>query len=140
MAILVESVGGLNLDAQAIRGLCGAMRRSDDLILEIPPDAESDWLAEKLRELSREGRFEQVLIEVAGTTNAARFPGVEPHRIICLVDALDFYHETVAPAWPDAFLDFRSAQIAAADLIVLNKCDLVGEPERTACVERLRPD
>ena len=36
LAVLVENPGPLNLDAKAIRGLCGAMRRAQDTVLEIP--------------------------------------------------------------------------------------------------------
>jgi len=36
LAVLVENPGALNLDAQAIQGLCGAMRRLNDAVLEIP--------------------------------------------------------------------------------------------------------
>jgi G3E family GTPase len=162
LAVLVETSGALNLDAKAIRGLCGAMRRSQDMVLEIPgleEAAQIDWLAETLRELAASGRFEQVLIEIAGTTNASRLgrhfgsltgePGklsawADLRQIVGVVDALDFYRGTVLPARrgpamsTDALVELQQAQIEGASLLVLNKCDLVDEAERSACAEHLR--
>jgi G3E family GTPase len=155
VAVLVEKADALSLDAKAVRGLFGAMRRQHDRVLEIPPGEERvqiEWLASTLRELARDGRFERVLIEAAGTSSAgwiARhfglLPGqsdalaewVELGQVICIVDALDFYRSAVAPARPDALRDFQRAQIGSATLLVLNKCDLVGEAERNACMNLL---
>ena len=157
LAVLVENPGPLNLDAKALRGLCGAMRRQQDVVLELPNGGEAaqlDWLARTLRELAAAGRFEQVLVETAGTTNAARlawhFSGdvlsklAEVREIICVVDALDFHRgvaggsrlrqETTSGA---GLAEFQRAQIADASLIVLNKCDLVGEAERHECLNIL---
>ena len=75
LAVLVENPGTLNLDAKAVRGLCGAMRRQYDTVLEIPGGDEATqagWIAARLREFSEAGRYERVLVEVAGTSNAAR--------------------------------------------------------------------
>ena len=157
LAVLVENAGPLNLDARSLRGLCGAMRRPHDAVLEIPDLGEAaqiEWLTETLRRLAAEGRFERVLVETAGTTNAARlaryFSGegglsawAELRQSVCVVDALDFYRGTVVPARrgaerADALIDFQRAQIEDAGLLVLNKCDLAGDVERAACVELLR--
>lgn len=159
LAVLVENPGALNLDAKAIRGLCGAMRRLYDTVIEIPPGDETaqiEWIAGQLRELSGTGRFERILIEVGGTSNAARLgrhfgllPGqsdrfaswAELQHIVCVVDALDFYRSTVGPVKtgsPEMLPDFQQAQIEGASLLVLNKCDLVSETERTACTRSLR--
>src|SRR5580698_10529948 len=70
LAVLVENPGALNLDAKAMRGLCGAMRRLQDTVLEIPNgtgEEQFGWIGNALREISQSGRFERVLIEVAGT-------------------------------------------------------------------------
>src|SRR5580658_7115643 len=108
LAVLVENPGALNLDAKALRGLCGAMRRLNDTVLEIPNGddaAQIEWISSRLREFSLAGRYERVLIEVGGTTNATRLarhfgllPGqpetfsswAELHQIVCVVDALDY--------------------------------------------------
>src|SRR5580692_12016957 len=66
LAVLVENADTLNLDASAMRGLCGAMRRQHDRVLEFPPGDEKtqiEWLAATLRGLAQDGRFERVLIE-----------------------------------------------------------------------------
>jgi G3E family GTPase len=135
------------------------MGRRHDRVLEIPAGDEKtqlEWLAAALRELAREGRFERVLIETAGTTSAgwiARRFGILPgqsdalaewaelKQIIVVVDALDFYRGAVLPAKngapENALLDFQRAQIESATLLVLNKCDLLGQPERNACLNLL---
>jgi G3E family GTPase len=158
LAVLVENHAPLNLDAKAVRGLCGAMGRKYDKVLEIPPGDETaqiEWIANQLRECSAEGRFERVLIEMGGMSGTAwlgRHFGLAPghsekfapwavlHQIVCVVDALDFYRTWVAPARNDStdgLLDLQRAQIEGASLLVLNKCDLVSDAEREACVRLL---
>ena len=159
LAVLVENPDALNLDAKALRGLCGAMRRLNDTVLEIPGGDEAaqiEWIAARLREFSLAGRYERVLIEVGGTANAARLgrhfgllpgqpetfsPWAELHQIVCVIDALDFHRAIVMPSRsgsPDVLLDFQHAQIEGASLFVLNKCDLVEDSEREACADLLR--
>jgi G3E family GTPase len=153
LAVLVESPGEPNVDARALRGLCGAMRRGHDEVLEIPrleESAQLDWLAETFREFSQSGRFERVLIETSGTMNAARLgpafaPGgrlaawAELHQIVCLVDALDFYRSIAGPMPQNTtpVLDLQRAQVEGASLLVLNKCDLVEQAARDACLKKL---
>jgi G3E family GTPase len=158
LAVLVENPGPLNLDAKAIRGLCGAMRRANDTVLEIPNDGDEDqlaWIAARLKEFSLAGRHERVLIEVAGTTNPARlaehflpqrdglfakFARLE--QVICLVDALDYFRGITGPVAAQAWLPFQNEQIASASLVVLNKCDLLDEKSRDRCLDalhKLRP-
>lgn len=156
LVILVENPGALNLDAKALRGLCGAMRRQQDTVLEIPNGGETEqaeWIAARLREFSLAGRHERVLIEMAGTTNPALLakhfgllpgqpetfaPWAELYQNVCVVDALDFYRASKGPA-SEVFLgDFQNEQIAGASLIVLNKCDLVEDAERQSCTRLLR--
>jgi G3E family GTPase len=155
LAVLVENPGVLNLDAKALGGLCGVMRRSSDLVLEIPPGGEAaqvEWIAARLREFSLAARFEHLLIEVGGTAEAAWLarhfgllpggpetfaPWAELRQSLCVVDALDLYRAARASP-PDALWDLQSAQIAGATRLVLNKCDLVGDAERSACSLLLR--
>ena len=145
LAVLVENPSPLNLDAKALRGLCGAMRRLQDAVLEIPSAGAEDqlaWLARALREIAQAGRFERVLIEVAGTSNPAWLaesflPGgalsewAELEQIICVVDALDYHRASLGAAKNDWSWQFLNAQIAGATLVVINKCDLVRELERS---------
>jgi G3E family GTPase len=155
VAVLVENPGPVNLDARALRGLCGAMRRQQDVVLEIPAleeEEQASWLAGTLRELAERDCFERVLIETAATTNAARLASrftsghglgawAEVRQIVGVVDALDFYRTMVAPApgrpTMPGLADLQRAQIEGATLVVLNKCDLVSGAEREACLRRL---
>jgi G3E family GTPase len=154
LAMLVENPGPLNLDAKAIRGLCGAMRRTNDAVFEIPEGEESaqiQSIANCLRDLSLAGKYERVLIEVAGTANASRLarhfgtlpgqpdtfsPWAKLHQTICVVDALDYFR-----SFRDADTarrDFLNEQIAGATLVILNKCDLLDENELKLCADHLR--
>jgi len=156
LAVLVENPGPLNLDAKAIRGLCGAMRRTDDAVFEISNGEETaqvEAIAACLRDLALAGKYERVLIEVAGTANASRLaqnfgivPGqpdsfsqwAELHQVICVVDALDYFRSAKDP---DAALrDFLDEQIAGASLVVLNKCDLLEEGDLRQCSDQLRAE
>jgi len=150
LAVLVENPGPLNLDAKAMRGLCGAMRRLQDTVLEIPnagAEEQLAWLARALKEIAQSGRFERVLIEVAGTTNPAwlaeRFlPGGvlaewgDVQQMICVVDALDYARGEAGPS--DTWRGLLDEQIASATLVVLNKCDLLEEAQLDACLKNLR--
>jgi G3E family GTPase len=156
LAVLVENPGVLNLDAKAIRGLCGAMRRSNDTVLEIPDGdeaAQTEWIAAQLRDLSATARHERVLIEVGGMTNPLRLarhfgliPGqpntfsawAELQQIICVVDVLDFSLSRTKPASVPSFWEFQNEQIAGATQVILNKCDLIDDKERDLCTETLR--
>ncbi len=149
LAVLVENPGPLNLDAKALRGLCGAMRRSNDTVLEIPDGDEAaqiEWIAARLNEFSLAGRYERVLIELAGTTNPARFlnhaaafsPGAELQQIVCVVDALDFFLEGKASGSVSALWDFQNEQIAGASLVIVNKCDLLEDKQRDLCLAKLQ--
>ena len=159
LALFVESGARPNLDARALRGLCGAMRRKLDFVAEIPAgdeEAQLAWTARQLQECAALGRFERVLIETGGLTNATRWArhfGVLPgqartlaahgelQQVVCVVDALDFDRDIVQPARsrpPDFLLDFEYAQIEGATRLVLNKCDLMEDAEREACTRLLR--
>jgi len=161
LAVLVENPGALNLDAKALRGLCGVMRRLSDTVLEIPAGPETtqvEWIASQLQDFFRAGRFERVLIEVGGTSNPAwlaRHFGLLPeqpkefaswaelHQIICVVDALEFIRASKVPASKTGLWNFQNEQIERASLIVLNKCDLISEKERETCTKslhQLNPD
>jgi G3E family GTPase len=146
----VENPGPLNLDAKALRGLCGAMRRTNDAVFEIPDGegaAQVLAIANCLRDLAEAGRYERVLIEVAGTANPAWLgeyflaggplnPWGHLEQIICVVDALDFVRSGTRAG--GVFWDFQNEQIAGASLIVLNKCDLLEDKVRTLCLRAVR--
>ena len=150
LAVLVENPGTLNLDAKAMRGLCGAMRRLQDTVLEIPNgngEEQLAWLARALKEISQTGRFERVLIEVAGTVSPAWLAEAflasgalaewaQLEQVICVVDALDYLHGIRGS--DQGWRGFQDEQIAGATLVVLNKCDQLEEPQLAECMKRLR--
>jgi G3E family GTPase len=150
LAVLVENPGPLNLDAKAMRGLCGAMRRLQDTVLEIPnlgTEEQLAWIARALKEITQAARFERVLIETAGTTNPAWlaqwFLAGGPlnawghlEQIITVVDALDYVRS--GDGQLDSWRDFLDEKIASATLVVLNKCDLLEEAQLDACMKSLR--
>jgi G3E family GTPase len=152
LATLVENPGALNLDAKALRGLCGAMRRTQDAVFEIPDGAETaqaQAVANTLRDLALAGRYERALIEIAGTASPAWLAehflagGVANEwghleQIICVVDALDYFRAGRGPASEASLWAFQNEQIAGASLIVLNKCDLLQDDERKLCLGALR--
>ncbi len=151
LAVLVENPGPLNLDAKAMRGLCGAMRRLQDAVAEIPnagAEEQLAWIARALKEITQAGRFERVIIEVAGTTNPAWLAeaflagGVlaewgELQQVIGVVDALDFVQRAQVPG-ERAIHGLIDEQIADATLIVLNKCDLIDDEALAKATEVLR--
>jgi G3E family GTPase len=156
LAVLVENPGALNVDARALRGLCGAMRRMNDTVLEIPEGDEAvqvEWIAARLREFSETGRYERVLIEMAGTSHPgwlARQFGLSPgqpetfsswaelQQIICVVDAPEFLRAGRGPSPGDALWNLQNEQIAGASLVVLNKCDLLEKRDREVCMKMIR--
>jgi G3E family GTPase len=152
LAILVGSPSDLNFDARALCGLCGAMRRQHDTVLEIPAKENIEWIAARLREFAEAGRYERVLIEVSGRSSSAglgRYFGFEPipvqtftpwaelRQIVGVIDALDFYRTTIADPM-EGMEERQQSHIWSANLLVLNKCDLIGDAERKACTQQLR--
>jgi len=149
LAVLVENPGPLNLDAKALRGLCGAMRRTNDAVFEIPNGdeaAQAGAIATTVRELAQAGRYERVLIEVGGTSSPAWLAehfladGVgnewgHLQQIITVVDALQYRRSVGAEKKWSAF---QNEQIAGATLVVLNKCDLLEPNDLKTCSDLLR--
>jgi G3E family GTPase len=150
LAVLVENPGPLNLDAKALSGLCGAMRRTSDTVLEIPDGegaAQVQAIATSLRELAESGRYERVLMEVAGTANPAWLaecflaegllnPWGHLEQIICVVDALDYFRSGAESG--ESWKSFQDEQIESSTLVVLNKCDLLDEQELALCSAKVR--
>jgi G3E family GTPase len=151
-AVLVENPGPLNLDAKAIRGLCGAMRRTNDAVFEIPDGdagAQIEAIAACLRDLALAGTYERVLIEVAGTSNPAWLadafsadgafaPWAELSQIVCVVDALEHWRAAQGPASLKPSWDFENEQAAGSTLVVLNKCDVLDEQQLRECSAELK--
>src|SRR5579871_5243829 len=134
LALLVERTAEPNLDARALRGLCGAMGRRHDVVQEVGDSAE---LLAALRELAARGVHEQVVMEVGALTLASywrRALAAVPElarlaQVVVVGDALGGSPESEA---------FRAVQVSGASLVVLNKCDLVEDAPRREASRRLR--
>jgi G3E family GTPase len=147
LAVLVESTGELNLDARALRGLCGAMRRSFDIVEEFGGTGD---LLEALAEITQGARHERMLVEVSGLTQAAYWvrkvressAAAQVENVVVVIDLLDFHAGFVAAAAlaedGAPVREFQREQIEGATILVLNKCDLVGDAERQNATRQLR--
>jgi G3E family GTPase len=147
LALLVEKTGELDVDARALRGLCGAMGRTNDRVEEF---STKDELQALINDIAFGGRHERILIEVSGLTQAAYWARAmaksDDHAVVVeqnvvVVDLLDFHRLAIEPRPAGAIaglLDFQRAQIESATVLVLNKCDLAGDTEREASTRQLR--
>jgi G3E family GTPase len=147
LALLVEKSGELNFDVRAMRGLCAAMGRTNDLVEEFSSGEE---LRSHVCRVVEGGRHERVLIEASGLTQAAywvkalrggNLDEVTIGQVMVVVDLLDFHHDIGAPSANGAaasLREFQRTQIESATLLVLNKCDLAGDSEREASTRLLR--
>lgn len=94
-----------------------------------------DLIATVMRLMAGPSQPEHVLIEASGVADpkpvsdiGELLPGLQRDAVVVLVDA-----EQIRRRAADARLsDTVERQLAAADIIVLNKCDLVDEPEQAA--------
>lgn len=96
----------------------------------------------------KKGRFDHIVIETTGLANPAPiiqtfyaedqiFNDVKLDGVVTLVDAkhAGFHLDEVKPK---GVVNEAIEQIAYADRIIVNKTDLVGEPEITSLVQRIR--
>ena len=154
IALIVEQTASIPLDVRQLRGLAGALSRPRDQILELPEEGQAAWLRGHLGALIHEQAVERVLMESSSLAPANELilllkeliqepelaDGMTLSPIICVVDAFDFFHSMVlgkTSSLVSLLADLKTAQVESAGLIVLNKCDLISEKERDACVERL---
>ncbi|XP_021906380.1 uncharacterized protein LOC110821015 [Carica papaya] len=97
---------------------------------------------------TRKGKFDHIVIETTGLANPAPiiqtfyaeeeiFSDVKLDGVVTLVDAkhAGFHLDEVKPK---GVVNEAVEQIAYADRIILNKIDLVGEPEIASLVQRIR--
>ncbi len=129
-AVLVNDFGSLNIDAALIEA-DGVLRLENGCVC----CSLSNGLANALHLVSeREPAPEHVLIEASGVSDPQRIACYGhvapflPDGVVVLADA-----ETVREKCQDPFVgDAVQRQLKSADLLVLNKLDLVAEPERDA--------
>ncbi|THD68698.1 MAG: GTP-binding protein [Bradyrhizobium sp.] len=136
LAVLVNEFGSLPIDADLI------VAREDNLISIsggcICCSFGSDLVAALIDIRARGQRIDHLLIETSGVAlpgsivqSIALLPGLAIDGVIVLADA-----ETVEERAGDRYMsDTVRGQLAGADIIVLNKIDLV-PPERVAAISR----
>ena len=133
LAVLVNDFGALNIDAGLIEASAGdtvaltngcvCCQIGDDLSMAL------------IKVLESGGAFDAVVIEASGVSDPWRIaqfgradPGLALDGVIVLVDASAAHAQ-----WRDPLLtDTLERQLKAADLIVVNKVDLVTAAERAA--------
>lgn len=139
-AVVVNDFGAVDVDAALVRNFDGDVLSLANgcVCCGMGPDL-GDTL---LRLVSREPAPEHVLLEASGVSDPWRIaqlvklePALALDAVLVLVDAAAFPGQVA-----DRYLtDTLERQIARADLIVLNKCDLAGPDAAEAAVLRLRP-
>lgn len=139
-AVVVNDFGAVSVDAALVRGLDGGVLSLANgcVCCGMGPDL-GDTL---VRLVSRNPAPEHVLLEASGVSDPWRIaqlvklePALALDAVLVLVDAAAFPGQVA-----DRYLtDTLERQLARADLVVLNKCDLGGPDAAEAAVRRLRP-
>ena len=133
LAVLVNDFGALNIDAELIAANTGeAIALSNGCVCCQIGD---DLTGALIQVLESAERFDAVVIEASGVSDPWRIaqlgradPGLALDGVIVLVDA-----SAARAQWRDPLLtDTVERQLKAADLIVVNKIDLVADGERAA--------
>lgn len=141
-AVLVNDFGNLNIDAALIQAEDGALMRLENGCVCCTI---AGGLATALHAVAQlEPRPDHVIVEASGVSDPARVAWYghvapfTPEGVVVVADA-----ETIRERCRDAFVgDAVTRQLRAADLLVLNKIDLVGPAELegvVAWLERAAP-
>lgn len=141
MAVIVNDVGKINVDAELIR----ANNAEDGGVIELTNGCVcckvGDDLYATLAELGRrEPAPDRIVLEASGvaeTRQVASFldhPRVTIDAIIALVDPNNFAYRSSGPPYGS----LMRAQLAGADLVVATKLDLLAEHEHRATLDDLR--
>lgn len=161
VAVIVNDMSEVNIDAQQVVGGRAALSRSDEKLVEMSNGCICCTLREDLlievSKLAREGRFDYLLIESTGISEplpvAETFTFIDEHgsslsefaqldTLVTVVDAANFMHDFQSQdeladrklgldETDDRDLSLLLAdQIEFANVIILNKIDLVSEDER----------
>ena len=138
LAVLVNDFGALNIDAELIAANSGTtIALSNGCVCCQIGDDLSGALIQVLESAEQ---FDAVVIEASGVSDPWRIaqlgradPGLALDGVIVLVDA-----SVAHTQWRDPLLtDTIERQLKAADLIVINKIDLVADGDRAALREWL---
>lgn len=140
VAVLVNDFGSINIDTQLIVGVEGeTITLSNGCIC---CTIRNDLLEAVTRLLMREERPEYIIIEASGVSDPAQIiltftrsnirNHVEIDSILTVIDAEQF----------DAIMDSKQRQLAhdqlrAADIVILNKMDLICKEEHDAMMQQI---
>jgi G3E family GTPase len=140
VAVLVNDFGAINIDAELVVGVTG-----DVISLAngcICCSLRDDLVEVVLEMMARPERPEYVILEAsgvadpAGITLAFHTPRLRDRirldSVTCVIDAEQVF---AYPNYPE-LMDLQLRQIAFADMVILNKVDLVG-PEQVQRIRRL---
>ena len=173
VAVIVNDMSEVNIDSQLVQRGQGALRRSEEKLVEMTNGCICCTLREDLlvevAALAREGRFDYLLIESTGISEPAPVADTftfaagdgqaladlaQLDTMVTVVDAANFLRDLrigkdlqsagQAATAEDTrtIADLLVDQVEFADVIVLNKADLVSEAELgeiEAFIEHLNP-
>ncbi len=131
LAVLVNDFGAINVDAALIAASAGDMVALTNGC--VCCSIGDDLAAALIRLLDAQPRYDAIVVEASGVSDPWRIaqlaladPALELGGVVVLVDA------ACAPtlAADPRLADTLARQVAAADLVVLNKTDLAGTAER----------
>jgi G3E family GTPase len=132
-AVLVNDFGAVNIDASLV-----AARSGDAIALTngcVCCSIGGDLSGALMRVLDDAARFDAVVVEASGVSDPWRIaqigladPGLSLDGVVVLVDAAAVLEQAADPLLADTL----RRQLQGADLVVLNKTDLVDERRREA--------
>jgi G3E family GTPase len=174
VAVIVNDMSEINIDARLIAQGESKLSRVDEKLVELSNGCICCTLREDLlteiAALSREGRFDQVLVESTGvsepmpvaetfsfeTSDGTRLDDLaQLDTMVTVVDVSTFFREVAAADWLHSrslglsedddrtVADLLVEQVETADVIVLNKVDRASADEIAAveaAVARLNPE
>ena len=173
VAVIVNDMSEVNIDSQLVAGGEAALSRTEEKLVEMTNGCicctlREDLLAE-VAALSREGRFDYLLIESTGISEPAPVADTftfaigedtplsavaELDTMVTVVDAVNFLDDlrigkdlksidqAATEDDPRTVADLLTEQVEFANVIVLNKTDLVDEDSLAvldAYIEQLNP-
>jgi G3E family GTPase len=135
IAALVNDFAALNIDAALIANVTGDTTALDNGCICC---SLSGGVARALCEISeREELVDAVLVEASGVSDPAGIAhvasAVDGVTLDCIVTVVDAVENTGSTGWDDLL----ERQVAPANLVLLNKTDLLSAPEVDAITERL---
>jgi G3E family GTPase len=172
VAVIVNDMSEVNIDAALVASGNAALNRTEEKLVEMSNGCICCTLREDLlrevRDLAKAGRFDYLLIESTGISEplpvAETFSFADENgttlgdlaqldTMVTVVDAFNFWRDFdqaddlhargLAPVEdPRTVVDLLVDQVEFADVIILNKCDLVDATraqELTALLQRLNP-